>query len=134
MAGPGGAVQALADALPARIVATGPSGYMVVDVGRPEDRAARRVQHRRVGRLAARIGGEILVRAELGRIDEDRGDDMVRAPPRLGDQRHMAGVERAHRRHEGDRAAAAREARRRLALSASASRMICTASWAPIED
>ena len=31
---------------------------------------------------------------------------MVGAAPRLGDQRHMAGVERAHGRHQGDRAAA----------------------------
>ena len=40
---------------------------------------------------------------------------MVGAPPRLRDQRHMAGVERAHGRHEGDRAAALAQRGERLA-------------------
>ena len=57
---------------------------------------------RRVRRLLPRIAVEVLVRAELQRIDEDRRDDAVGAAPRLRDQRHVAGVERAHRRHQRD--------------------------------
>ena len=58
---------------------------------------------------------------------------MVGAPPRLRDQRHMAGMERAHGRHEGDRAAVRRASAATAARSASMSRMICTALGPPIE-
>ncbi len=83
--------------------------------GRPQERAARLGEHCGVRRLPARIGSEILARAELGRVDEDRRCDMRRLPLRLGDQRHMAGMERAHGRHQGDAAAAAAKPRHRFA-------------------
>ena len=59
---------------------------------------------------------------------------MVGAAPRLGDQRHVAGMERAHGRHEGDRAAVGAQGRDGLAAARSTSRMICTADGPPIED
>ena len=54
-------------------------------VGRPQDRCVLLLQHGGIGGLAAGIGGEVLIGPELGRVDEDRGDDMVGAAPRFGD-------------------------------------------------
>ena len=62
----------------------------------------RRPQQIEVGRLGPRIGAEILVGGELLRIDEDGGDDPVALGPRRADQRHMPGVQGAHRRHQPD--------------------------------
>ena len=73
--------------------------------------------------FAARIAAEVLALAELRRIDEDRRGDPVRALLRLGDQRHVPGVERAHRRHQRDRA---RPARARARANSSLLRTICT--------
>ena len=55
-----------------------------------------------IRRKRARIAGEIFIRAELRRIDENRDDDAVRRLTRRVDERQMAGVERAHRRHKAD--------------------------------
>src|SRR4051812_36185802 len=114
MAGPGGAVEILAHPCDTDI---GGEAVGIHDrrIGRPEQGAAALLEHARVGGLAARVGGEILVRAELFRVDEDRGDDLVPASPRLGDQGHVAGMERAHRRHQGERAARSAQRRHRLA-------------------
>ena len=55
---------------------------------------------REVAGLVARIALEIFLRAELGGIDEDRGDDARRVALGDGDQRQMPGMERAHGRHQ----------------------------------
>ncbi len=71
-----------------------------LDRGQPQQVAAMSGEQRRVRRLLPRIARKILVRPELQRIDEDRGDHMIRQPSRLVDQRHMPGMQCAHRRHE----------------------------------
>ena len=114
MAGAGGAVQPLAHAARREIVVAKPAGYISATSGAHRMSQPASSSILRVARLAARIGGEILVRAELGGVDEDRGDDVARAPPRLRDQRHVAGVERAHRRHQRHRAAVRAQRRDRL--------------------
>ena len=50
----------------------------------------------------ARIPREVLVRAELHRVHEDRDHDEVRASPRLRDESEVAFVQRAHRGDHGD--------------------------------
>ena len=50
----------------------------------------------------SRIFVEILAREKLGRIDEDRDDDMVVFGARLPNQGQMPLMERSHRRHETD--------------------------------
>ncbi len=101
MSGPGGAVQASGHPRHAD------AGGVTLRVHRrrvrgPEQLHPFRLQHRSVRAFAPRVGGEILAGAELGGIDEDRGDDVIGASFALRDQRHVAGVQRAHRRHEGD--------------------------------
>jgi len=51
-------------------------------------------------RQLARIGGQILVDAELQRIDENRHHHAVCARARLAHQRQMAFVQRTHRRDQ----------------------------------
>ena len=63
---------------------------------------AGRLQHFEVGRLAARIGAEILGRSKLLRVDEDRRDDPIAFGPGGLDERHMPLVQCAHRRHQTD--------------------------------
>src|SRR3546814_16490422 len=59
----------------------------------PKYSAARLLQHPGVARFAARIAGKVLVGAELGRIDEDRGDDMRRTPFGLRSEERRLGKE-----------------------------------------
>ena len=63
---------------------------------------AGRLQHREIGRLAARIGGEILIGSELLRIDEDRRDDAAAIGSGSLHERQVPLVQRAHRRHQAD--------------------------------
>src|SRR3984893_18882311 len=72
------------------------------DLGHKDDGDARRPKHRKISRLAARIGGEILVRRELLWVDKDRRDDPVALGPSRPDQRQMALVQRPHRRYKAD--------------------------------
>ena len=65
---------------------------------------------RGVARLRARVGVEVAGLVELRRVDEQRDDDLVAALARGAHQRLVAGVERAHRRHEPDARPAARAA------------------------
>ena len=86
--------------------------------GRREDGvAAGRGEKRDVGLERARIGGKILVRRELRRIDEDRHHDAVGLLPGQRHQRDMAGVQRAHGRRQRDRLAPRAPARHRRAQS-----------------
>ena len=50
----------------------------------------------------ARVQRVVLVRAELGRVDEDAGHDVVGVLAREVHQREMAGMQVAHGRHEAD--------------------------------
>ena len=77
-----------------------------LDRGRPEQRHAFRLEHRGIAGQLPRIGGQVLVRAELQRVDEDRHGDVRGAALRLAHQRQMAFVERAHRRHQRQRTVA----------------------------
>ena len=54
-------------------------------------------------RLVARIGGVILARRELFRVDEQARDHPVRCRRRFPDQRQMAVVDGAHGGHQPDR-------------------------------
>ena len=114
MAGPRGAIQHAAELARAHRY-LGPIRVHGGRVGSPQQGAARLVEHLRVARLAPRIGGKILIGSELGGIDEDRGDDVRRAPLRLGDEGHVAGVKGAHRRDERHRAAVGAQRRHRFA-------------------
>jgi hypothetical protein len=51
---------------------------------------------------SARVAREILVRAELGRVDEDARDDPPADPPALRHKGEMALVQRPHGRHQDD--------------------------------
>ena len=62
-------------------------------------------QHRRILCQLAGIGVEILVRAELGRVDEDRHRNTVGQPLCFSDKRQMPFVQRAHRGHQCQRPA-----------------------------
>ncbi len=101
MARAGGAVETLAEASGADRD-LGAARIHGLDVRRPDEGAAFLLQQLGVGRLPPGVGGKVLMRRELGRIDEDRGDDVARPAPPFRDQRHVAGMERAHGRDEGD--------------------------------
>jgi hypothetical protein len=55
-----------------------------------------------VGGEGTRIGGEVFLRGELRRVDEDRDDHARRALLGDLDQGEMAGMKRAHGRHQRD--------------------------------
>ncbi len=74
------------------------------DVGRVEQVDAGFAQRRDVVAEAARIAVEVLGGAELQRVDEDRRRDRSRLGARALDERKMPGVQRAHGRHQPDRA------------------------------
>ena len=59
-------------------------------------------QHARVDLLLARVFRQVLVRPELFRVDEDRHDHAVAGELGLGHERHVPGMQRAHRRNECD--------------------------------
>ena len=63
------------------------------------------MRDRRVVLEVARIGREILRVAELRGVDEEARDEDVRLGARRREERLVAGVQRAHRRHEPDHAA-----------------------------
>jgi hypothetical protein len=109
MAGPQRTAQSVGDARDghSRELLTG----IHLVLGRREDDAALRgAQLVEVALLVARIGGEILLRAELRRIDEDARHRNVAAIERALHQADMAFMQRAHRRHQPDGAARLPEA------------------------
>ena len=55
-----------------------------------------------VARFVVRIRCEIGCDVELRRVDEKRRDDELVLRPRRAEERAMAVVQRAHRRHEAD--------------------------------
>jgi len=55
-----------------------------------------------VGFGCARVAGEVFVRAELGRIDEDAGDHAVGVLPGQRDQRVVTCMQVAHGRDQRD--------------------------------
>ncbi len=67
---------------------------------RPQQIDAGFAQQRAVLHQLARIGVEILVRAELQRIDEDRHRHAIGHATRLAHQHEVPVVQRAHRRHQ----------------------------------
>jgi hypothetical protein len=79
---------------------------------RPRDRSPRRrgkedihallFAQGAIGLERARIGGEILVGAELGGVDEEGDDDDIGVPPGDADQGEVALVQVAHGGHEAD--------------------------------
>ena len=102
------AAQALATARAPRRSVWKPGGYMAAGVGHEGDVDAGRGRLGQVALEVARVLGEILLGAELGRVDEDRQHQAVAAAPALLHQRDVAGVQGAHGGHEGrslDRAA-----------------------------
>jgi hypothetical protein len=68
---------------------------------RPEHGHSRGLEQRDVFGFAPGISRQVFSRAKLHRIDEDRRDHLVGTLSSLGDQRHVAGVKRAHGRDEG---------------------------------
>ena len=56
----------------------------------------------RVRLLVARVRGEVGGPAELRGVDEERRDDELGLAPRGSEERTVAVVQRAHRRHEAD--------------------------------
>jgi hypothetical protein len=79
----------------------------VGDFGREQQIDVQRIQHTPVVSGRARVSGEILVRTELQRIDEDADDHALRQLRRTADETAVAGVQVAHRRHERDALAVA---------------------------
>ena len=77
-----------------------------VEIGREDQIGTGRLDHRAIALEVARIGRKVLVGGELLGVDEDRHDHPVGDVARRRDERHVAGVERAHRRDEGDPLAA----------------------------
>jgi hypothetical protein len=74
----------------------------LVEAGGKDQVAAGALQHRRVAGLVAGIGGQILIRSELGRIDEDRRNHPLGMGPAKRDQAQMPLMQRAHGRRERD--------------------------------
>ena len=72
------------------------------DVRREDQRRAGLFEQGEVGGFVARIGGEILVRPELGWVDEDGRDDGVATRSSRVDEADMAGVQRPHCRREAN--------------------------------
>ncbi len=79
-----------------------PSGIHLGGRRHEEEVDAGRLGESRVRRLVARVALEVLPFAELGRVDEDRGDDQVVLAARRIEERDVPGVERAHRGDEPD--------------------------------
>jgi hypothetical protein len=77
------------------------------DIRREQEIGTRRFQPRAIGRLVARIGGEILVGAELCRIDEERDDDAPAIGLGLSHERQMTVMQGAHGWHQADAVAGA---------------------------
>ncbi len=73
-----------------------------LDVRVPDDVDLLRRELGEVFLPGTRIGGKILARRKLRRIDEDRDDDPFRAPPGQAYQRHMAVMECTHGGHQRD--------------------------------
>ena len=71
------------------------------DTGRIQQPAASLGEPGGIAGLIARIAIEVFGRPELLGVDEDRSHHLVGAFQPFGDQRQMASVERAHRRHKG---------------------------------
>ena len=55
-----------------------------------------------VAALVARVGRQVARLVELGRVDEERDDDLVARGARATDEAQMAVVQRAHGRDEAD--------------------------------
>ena len=72
------------------------------DVRREDQRRAGLFEQGEVGGFVARIGGEILVRPELGWVDEDGRNDGVATRSSRVDEADMAGVQRPHCRREAN--------------------------------
>ncbi len=72
----------------------------VLSLGQPQQVATRLLQHLGVLLLLPRVAVEVLVRPELQRIDENGGDNPIRAAPRFLDQGDVPGMQRAHGRNE----------------------------------
>jgi hypothetical protein len=70
------------------------------NIGRPEQVDALRFEQFGISRHLPRIGVEVLSRAELQGIDEDRDHHMRRPALRLAHQGEMAFVQCAHRRDQ----------------------------------
>src|SRR5260221_14689979 len=60
------------------------------------------VQKLDVGREVARVCGEIFMRCKLGRIDKYRHNDASCPSPGVANESHVATMQRAHRRYEGN--------------------------------
>ncbi len=75
---------------------------------RREDQIGPARERIQVGVEVARVAGEVLVRAELGGIDEDRDHDRVRELACPRDVGEVAGVQRTEGGDEGDRSAGER--------------------------
>ena len=83
----------------------GAVGVDLGDVGGEDEVDARLAGQAQVALLVARVAVEVLVRAELGRVDEEAHHDDVALGAGGAQQRDVALVEEAHRRDEADRAA-----------------------------
>ncbi len=69
---------------------------------RPDQIGAEGAQLLDILGLVARIAGEVLVRTELGRVDEDADHDTLAGVESALDQRQMPAVQGAHGRHQSD--------------------------------
>lgn len=72
------------------------------DFGREKNVDASFLQKRAVAGEVARIAGQILIGAELQRIDKDGNHRHVVFRLRRGNQREMTDMEETHRRYEAD--------------------------------
>jgi len=99
MTGPGLAFPALAEACD-RDARGKTGGVHLLGRRHPQKVAAGGVERPCILFLLPRIALEVLALSELQRVDEQAGDNPVRLPARLFDQREMAAMERAHRRHQ----------------------------------
>jgi hypothetical protein len=76
-------------------------------IGSPDQIDTRLRQIGEVGRQASRIRLKVLMRRELGRINEYRDDDAIGATLRGSDQSEVSGMKCAHGRHQRGRASLA---------------------------
>ena len=97
-----GAFQRLGERARARRGSGSPSGYMTAAVGAYTASTPRSATDGEVVVDRSRVGVEVVAAVELQRVDEDRHDDDIGVSAGLVDQRQVAGVQRAHRRHQHD--------------------------------
>ena len=100
-------------------------GVHLVHRGREEQVDAFGRCRGRIASLVTRVAGEILVRAELRRVHEERDDDEIALAAAARMERPVTRVERAHGRHQPDRLVRSPRASEQIRRTSAIRRTVC---------